>query len=57
MNGSALYEAVEVRATRGAEQDKVAGTPTFLVNGAAVQPPAGREMDLATLEAAIAAAK
>jgi protein-disulfide isomerase len=57
LNDPALYEAVEVRATRGAEQDKVAGTPTFLVNGAAVQPPAGREMDLATLEAAIAAAK
>lgn len=53
----ALYDAMDVRVKRGGEEDKVRGTPTFFVNGVEVAPPPGGEMDLATLEAAIKAAK
>lgn len=52
-----LYDAMDVRVNRGAEQDKVQGTPTFFVNGVEVAWPVGAEMDLATLDKAIKAAK
>ncbi len=37
--------------------DGVEGTPTFVINGQTVATPLGKEMDLATLDKAIAAAK
>lgn len=53
-----LYDAMDVRVNRASEEDKVTGTPTFFVNGVRVSPPPGvHDMDLATLEKAILAAK
>lgn len=51
------FEALKARLERGVAEDKVEGTPTFDVNGRRVAAPLGKEMDLATLEAAIRAAK
>ena len=53
----AVFEALKTRLTRAEAEDKVQGTPTFEVNGKRIEPPLGREMDLATLAAAIKAAK
>jgi len=57
ISDEAAFEALKVRLTRAETDDKIAGTPTFDVNGVRVEPPLGKEMDLATLDAAIAAAK
>jgi protein-disulfide isomerase len=57
MSDQAGYDAVTARANRAFEEDGVRGTPTFVVNGVTVEPPANGEMDLATLDKAIAAAK
>ncbi|MDP1630683.1 MAG: DsbA family protein [Caulobacter sp.] len=53
----AAFEALKARVERASTEDGVEGTPTFLVNGKRVDPPLGKEMDLATLKAAIAAAR
>lgn len=53
----AAFEALKTRLTRAGAEDKVQGTPTFDVNGKRIEPPLGKEMDLATLDAAIKAAK
>lgn len=52
----AAFEALKARLDRASSEDKVEGTPTFDVNGKRVEPPLGKEMDLATLDAAVAAA-
>ncbi len=58
MGDQPAYDAMSARVERGAEQDKVRGTPTFFVNGVRVDPaPGAHDMDLATLEKAIKAAK
>ena len=58
LNDTDLYAAIDARVDRGAEEDKVRGTPTFFVNGKEVTPGAANgEMDLASLAAAIKAAK
>lgn len=57
INDEAGFEALKTRITRAEDEDKVEGTPTFEVNGKRIDPPLGKEMDLATLDAAIAAAK
>lgn len=57
MSDEAAFEAFKARLERAQTEDKVEGTPTFDVNGKRVEPPLGKEMDLATLDAAIAAAK
>lgn len=57
VSDEAAFEALKARVTRADEVDKVAGTPTFDVNGVRVETPLGKEIDLATLDAAIAAAK
>lgn len=51
------YDAVMARSNRALEQDGIRSTPSFVVNGKPVEAPFGREMDLATLGKAIAAAK
>lgn len=56
MRDEAGFAALKARLDRAETEDKVEGTPTFDVNGKRVDPPLGREMDLATLDAAIAAA-
>lgn len=56
MQNETEFEALKARLERASTEDKVEGTPTFDVNGKRVDPPLGREMDLATLDAAIAAA-
>jgi protein-disulfide isomerase-like protein with CxxC motif len=53
---TAAFEAMDVRVGRAAREEGVAGTPTFMVNGVKVRTPPTGEMDLATLDAAIAAA-
>ena len=45
-----------MRVGRAAREEGVTGTPTFMVNGVKVRTPLTGEMDLATLDAAIAAA-
>jgi hypothetical protein len=57
ISDEAAFEALKVRLNRAETDDKIAGTPTFDVNGVRVEPPLGKEMDLATLDAAIASAK
>lgn len=57
INDQAGFEALKARLDRAETEDKVDGTPTFDVNGKRVVAPLGREMDLATLDAAIKAAK
>lgn len=52
----AAFAALEKRIEQ-AEADKVTYTPYFLVNGRPVERPGGQAMDLATLEAAIKAAR
>lgn len=52
----AAFEALKARVEQASTGDKVDGTPTFDVNGKRVEPPLGKEMDLATLDVAIAAA-
>lgn len=54
---TAAFEAMDVRVNRAANEEGVAGTPTFKVNGVKVRTPPTGEMDLATLDAAIAAAQ
>lgn len=56
ISDEAAFEALKARVARAEEVDKVTGTPTFDVNGVRVEPPLGKEIDLATLDAAIAAA-
>ena len=51
------FDALRARLERGVAEDKIEGTPTFDVNGKRVAAPLGKEMDLATLAAAIKAAK
>lgn len=53
----AAFDALQARVTRAVDVDKIDSTPTFLVNGKLVSAPVGKEMDLATLDKAIAAAK
>lgn len=53
---TAAFEAMDVRVNRAANEEGVTGTPTFQVNGVKVRTPPTGEMDLATLDAAIAAA-
>lgn len=50
------FEALKARLELASTTDKVEGTPTFDVNGKRIAAPLGKEMDLATLEAAIKAA-
>ena len=57
ISDDAAFEALKTRIDRAETEDKVEGTPTFDVNGVRVAAPLGQEMDLATLDAAIAAAK
>jgi protein-disulfide isomerase len=57
VSDEAAFEALKVRLSRAETEDKVEGTPTFDVNGVRVEAPPGKEMDLATLDAAIAAAR
>lgn len=58
LNDTGLYAAIDARVERGVAEDKVRGTPTFLVNGKPVTAGAANgEMDLASLAAAIKAAK
>lgn len=57
INDQAGFDALKARIERAATEDKVDGTPTFDVNGKRVSAPLGKEMDLATLDAAIKAAK
>jgi tetratricopeptide (TPR) repeat protein len=54
---TAAFEAMDVRVNRAANEEGVTGTPTFKVNGVKVRTPPTGEMDLATLDAAIAAAR
>ncbi len=54
---TAAFEAMDVRVNRAANEEGVTGTPTFKVNGVKVRTPPTGEMDLATLDAAIAAAQ
>ncbi len=56
MRDEAAFTALKARLERASDEDKVEGTPTFDVNGKRIEPPLGKEMDLATLDAAIAAA-
>jgi len=56
MNDQALFDAFKARVEK-AQADGVQGTPTFVVNGNTVASPLTGEMDLATLDKAIAAAK
>lgn len=49
--------ALDARMKLAVETDGVDGTPTFFVNGVKVQQPAGRDIDLPLLDAAIAKAK
>ena len=44
------------RVNREMAQYQVDSTPTFVINGVKLNPPQGREVDLATLDAAIAPA-
>lgn len=53
----AMVDALNARVDRAVNQDKVDSTPSFYVNGKQVEAPAGKEMDLATLVAAVKAAK
>lgn len=53
---TAAFAAMDARVDR-AREDGVEGTPTFKVNGVKVRTPPTGDMDLATLEAAIAAAQ
>ena len=57
ISDEAAFEALKARIDRAGTEDKVEGTPTFDVNGVRVAVPLGKEMDLATLDAAIKAAK
>jgi protein-disulfide isomerase len=57
VNDQAGFDALKARIDRANSEGKVEGTPTFDVNGKRVEAPLGQEMDLATLEAAIKAAK
>lgn len=50
------FEALKARVDRAEAEDKVDGTPTLIVNGKTIPAPAGKEMDFATLDAAIKAA-
>ncbi|MDO9222834.1 MAG: DsbA family protein [Caulobacter sp.] len=56
LRDEAAFEALKARLDRAETEDKVTGTPTFEVNGKRIAPPLGKEMDLATLDAAIRAA-
>ena len=56
MQDEAQFAALKARLERASTEDKVEGTPTFDVNGKRIEPPLGKEMDLATLDAAVAAA-
>ncbi|MES2034953.1 MAG: DsbA family protein [Pseudomonadota bacterium] len=56
LNDQAAFDALKARIAR-AQADGVDSTPTLMVNGRKVAPPATGEMDLASLEKAIAAAK
>ncbi|MFZ4605699.1 MAG: DsbA family protein [Caulobacter sp.] len=56
MQNETEFEALKARLDRASTEDKVEGTPTFDVNGKRIEAPLGKEMDLATLDAAIAAA-
>jgi protein-disulfide isomerase len=56
MQDEAQFAALKARLDRATTEGKVEGTPTFDVNGKRVEPPLGKEMDLATLDAAVAAA-
>ena len=49
--------ALDARMKLAVETDGVDGTPTFFVNGVKVQQPAGQDIDLPLLDAAIAKAK
>ncbi|WP_172448428.1 DsbA family protein [Caulobacter mirabilis] len=55
MNDQAAFDALKARIETASNLDGVRGTPTFYVNGVLVKQTAG-EMDLATLDKAIAAA-
>lgn len=57
MSDQAAFDALQARITRAVDEDKIEGTPTFVVNGKTIAPSIGHEMDLATLDKAIAAAK
>jgi len=57
MADQAAFDALQTRVERAVEEDKIDGTPTFVINGKTISPPVGKEMDLATLDKAIAAAK
>lgn len=54
---TAAFAAMDVRVNRARTEEGVEGTPTFKVNGVKVRTPATGEMDLAALDAAIAAAQ
>ena len=56
MKDEVQFEALKTRIDRASDEGKVEGTPTFDVNGKRIEAPLGKEMDLATLDAAIAAA-
>lgn len=51
------FAAMDLRVDRAANEEGVTGTPTFKVNGVKVRAPPSGEMDLPTLDAAIAAAQ
>jgi protein-disulfide isomerase len=57
ITSQAAYDAVQARSDRAFTEDGIQGTPTFVVNGKRIAPPLNREMDLATLDKAIAEAK
>jgi protein-disulfide isomerase len=57
LSDQAAYEAMDKRVARAVNEEKVEGTPTFVINGVRVASPPGGEMDLATLDKAIKAAK
>jgi protein-disulfide isomerase len=54
LNDEAAIKALDERVTRHVREDKITGTPTFIVNGKKL---AEGELSLAQLEAAIAAAQ
>lgn len=56
MQDEAVFAALKARIERASDEDKVEGTPKFDVNGKRIEPPLGKEMDLATLDTAVAAA-
>ena len=56
LTNEASIKAMQERVDREMAQYQVDSTPTFVINGVKLNPPEGHEVDLATLDAAIAPA-